>query len=78
VNRCRISDLALALVAVGLAACETQAGRQAQEKAAERARIEKAAAVEINRVCALPEEEREAELKKIKEQSGVVLFCGSK
>ena len=77
-NRFRISDLALALVAVGLAACETQAERQAREKPAERARIEKAAAVEINRICALPEEQREAELKKIKEQSGVVLFCGNR
>jgi outer membrane biogenesis lipoprotein LolB len=57
-----------------LLACTTAAER----RAAENARIEKQAAAEINRICALPEAEREAELKKIKDQSGMVLYCGSK
>jgi hypothetical protein len=55
-------------------ACETEA----QPKAQENARVEKRAAAEINRICALPDDEREAELKKIKDQSGMVLYCGSK
>jgi hypothetical protein len=64
----------LALALAGLAACETPAERQARE----RARIDKEAAEEITRICALPEDQREAELKKIKEQSGMVLYCGNK
>ncbi len=55
-----------------LSACETPA----QHKAAQRAAINKRAADEINRICSLPEAERDAELKKIKEQSGMVLYCG--
>jgi hypothetical protein len=69
------------LVAIGLAAgflmlagCQTAA----EQQAAKNARINKQAAAEINRICALPETQREAELKKIKDQSGVVLYCGSK
>jgi hypothetical protein len=57
-----------------LTACQTEA----QRRAAENDRIEKQAAAEINRICALPEEKRDAELKKIKEQSGMVLYCGNK
>ena len=56
-----------------LGACESTAERQA----AQRARTEKQAAAEIDRICALPAEQRVAELKKIQEQSGVVLYCGS-
>ena len=70
-----------ALVAVGisvgllmLAACQTPAEHQA----AKNAEINKQAAAEINRICALPDAQREAELKKVKEQSGVVLYCGNK
>jgi hypothetical protein len=65
---------AVAIALSLLAACQTPAERQA----AENARIEKAAAKEINRICALPEDQREAELKKIKEKSGMVLYCGAK
>jgi hypothetical protein len=57
-----------------LLACTTPAERQA----AKNARVERQAAKEINRICALPEAEREAELKKIKNQSGMVLYCGSR
>lgn len=63
-----------ALVLCGLCACETPAER----KAAHNAEINRKAAAEINRICALPDDQREAELKKIKDQSGMVLYCGSK
>ena len=65
---------ALLLLACTLVGCTTAAERRATENA----RVEKQAAAEINRICALPEAEREAELKKIKDQSGMVLYCGSK
>jgi hypothetical protein len=55
-----------------LCACQTAA----QRKAAERATVNKRAADEINRICSLPPAEREVELKKIKEESGMVLYCG--
>jgi hypothetical protein len=69
-----IKSAALAITLLAFAGCETPAER----RAAENARIEKQAAAEINRICALPEAERAAELKKIKDQSGMVLYCGSK
>jgi hypothetical protein len=64
----------VALAHAGLAACETPAERQARENA----RIVKQGDREIKRICALPEDQREAELKKIKDQSGLVLYCGTK
>jgi len=30
----------------------------------------------IDRICALPEAERDAQLKKLEAETGVVLFCG--
>lgn len=57
-----------------LVACETPADKQS----ARNAEINRQAAVEINRICSLPKDEREAELQKIKQESGVVLYCGSK
>ena len=38
----------------------------------------KALAKEIDRVCSLPEAERAAELEKIKNEFGMVLYCGGK
>jgi hypothetical protein len=73
-KRLYIRRAVLALALAALASCETAAER----RAAENARIEKQAAAEINRICALPEAERAVELKKIKDQSGMVLYCGSK
>ncbi len=35
-------------------------------------------ASEVTRICALPSPEREAALEKLKKDSGMVLFCGSK
>ena len=32
----------------------------------------------IDRICALPPAERDAELKKLEAKTGVVLFCGQK
>lgn len=64
----------IAGVACLLVACETPAERQA----ARNADTNRKAAAEINRICALPEQQRAAELKKIQEQSGMVLYCGNK
>lgn len=64
--------VALAVALGLLAACQTDADR----KAAENARIQEQASKEIHRICALPGEQREAELKRLKEQSGMVLDCG--
>ena len=69
------SAIALGTLTLGaLTACETPA----QQQAARNAEINRKAAAEINRICSLPEDQREAELKKIKDQSGMVLYCGSK
>jgi hypothetical protein len=68
----------LAVAGVGallglLAACDTPAQRQARENA----RIVRQGDKEIKRICALPEGQREPELKKVKEESGMVLYCGN-
>ena len=47
-----------------------------QQRTAENAAVKKEAAQEIDRICSLPESERETELQKLKEESGLVLFCG--
>ena len=56
-----------------LAGCETAQ----QRKAAENATVNKKAAEEITRVCALHGAEREAQLKKLKAASGLDLYCPS-
>ena len=61
----------LATVLILVAGCESTAERQA----AQRAHTEKQAAAEVDRICALPTDQREAELKKIQKESGVVLVC---
>jgi hypothetical protein len=48
-----------------------------QQKTADNAQLEKAAAQEVRRVCDLPPAEREAELQKINSESGIEVFCGS-
>lgn len=35
-------------------------------------------AAEVSRICALPVAEREKALEKLKQDSGMVLFCGSR
>ena len=59
--------LVTSLLALG--GCQTPTERQV----AKTAENNKQAAAEINRICALPDAEREAELRKIKEQSGLML-----
>ena len=52
-----------------LTACQTDAQK------ARNVELAKPAAPEMNRICALHGEERAAELKKLKEQTGLELFC---
>lgn len=59
-------------VLVFLSGCTTGAQRRAAENAA----IQKQAAQEISRICALPKPERDAELERIKTESGMVVHCG--
>lgn len=66
-----VSIAALALLPV--AGCESQAQR---DKAVQDAAIRREGADEIKRICALPEPERDQELQKLRERSGVVLYCG--
>lgn len=54
-----------------LAACETAADHKAKEDS----EINKQAAGEVARICALHGQEREEELKTLKESSGMELFC---
>jgi hypothetical protein len=62
-----------ALAALGvLSGCSTEAHRRAAEAAA----IQKEAAREIKRICALPLAERAAELERINKESGIVVQCG--
>ena len=63
----------VAVVLPFIASCQTEAQRKAEENT----RVEKQAAKEINRICALTQAQRETEVKRIKEQTGVVLYCGS-
>jgi hypothetical protein len=63
---------ALILLATVFTACSTTA----QYPSAENAAIEKDAAQEIHRICALPESQRQAEIQKIRVASGVVVTCG--
>lgn len=62
----------VSLAVLVVAACSTAA----QRKAADIAAINKQAAQEIKRICALPEPERQAEIKRVKDESGVVVYCG--
>jgi len=56
---------------LSLSGCSTPQGR----RAAETEEINRHAAQEIERICALHGAAREAELKKLKEQSGFELYC---
>jgi hypothetical protein len=66
--RCAVAATAMLLL---LGACESPEQRQA----AQHAQTREQAAAEIDRICALPAEQREAELKKIERESGVMLYC---
>jgi hypothetical protein len=56
---------------LSLSGCSTPQGR----RAAENAEVNRHAAQEIERICALHGAAREAELKKLKQQSGFELYC---
>jgi hypothetical protein len=49
----------------------------AQRRAAEHTEIQKQAAQEVRRVCALPPAQRDAELERINKESGIVVQCGN-
>lgn len=67
----RVSIPLLAAFGV-LCACTTATQRRAAENAA----VQKEAAREITRICALPPPERAAELDRINKESGIVVQCG--
>jgi hypothetical protein len=54
-----------------LAGCNASARR-----ATENVAIEKQAAQEVRRICALPPAQRDAELARIEKESGIVVRCG--
>ncbi len=56
-----------------LGGCSTEA----QRRAAENEKIEQQAVQEMKRICALPSAEREAEIKRIKADSGIIIECGN-
>ena len=68
------ATLLLWCLLICLSACETQAQRKAQQSQT----LTKQAGQEIDRICSLPEAERAAELQRIKDQSGMVLYCGNR
>lgn len=65
----RISIFATLILLVG---CPTSKQRNAAENAA----IEKHAVQEVRRICALPSAQRDAELERIKKESGIIVYCG--
>jgi hypothetical protein len=71
--RCKKVALVVGIGLVVLSGCNTAppGGVKAGPTA-----VETKAAAEIQRICALPTGEREAELKKIKDESGMVIYCG--
>ncbi len=56
---------------VTLAACHTAVQRRATENAA----IQSEAAQEVRRICALPASDRQAQIQRIRTESGVVMTC---
>jgi len=54
-----------------LTACETTANHKAKEDSP----VSKQAASEVSRICALHGQERAAEVKKLRESTGMELFC---
>jgi hypothetical protein len=66
-----LTFVVLGVLVAAAAGCQTAA----QRKAAEATVMRKRAVDEIDRVCALHGAERQAELDKIKAESGMELFC---
>jgi hypothetical protein len=68
---CALAACAAALFLAAISACQTPA----QKQAVHNAETNRQAAKEIERICALHGDERAAEIKKIKDQSGLELYC---
>jgi len=58
----------IVLLAIVLTGCETN-GRRDES-------VNKDVSSEVKRICALPKEQRDAELKRVNEESGITLYCG--
>ena len=68
----RVHAVCMGVLFLGtIAGCETPAQKE------RKATLNRPAAEEMTRICALRGEERVAELKKLKEQTGLELFCPS-
>jgi hypothetical protein len=67
-----LAPIPIMLAVLLLAACATDA----QHRAAEHAAVEEQTALEIGRICALPQPQRDAELARIKAESGIIVQCG--
>ena len=48
---------------------------QSQDRQTENARVKQQASQEIARICALPESQRQAEIDRVKSQSGIAIVC---
>lgn len=58
----------LVIAAALLSACATQPKQDAQS--------DTDLATRISQICALPESQRDAEIEKMKQETGMVLYCG--
>ena len=65
---------ALTVVLAAMLASCTAPARPAPDNAAVQAEV----ASEVRRICSLPEDQREVEIRRIKDQSGVVIDCGER
>lgn len=68
-----LPPLSILFVLAVLGGCASGAERRAAENAA----IGQQAAVEIDRICSLPQPERKAEVARIELESGIVVQCGN-
>jgi len=66
------APIVMVLAVLLLGACATDT----QSRAAEHAGVEARVALEIGRICALPQPQRDAELARIKAESGIIVQCG--
>ena len=72
------SEVSMSLLKVVLLASSTVLVGCAATSADSKRAVGPDIAAEVGRICALPQAERERELEKLKQESGMVLFCGSK
>lgn len=63
------------LECIAVAGCASSGQRTA---GMDNAALEKRASDKIDRICELPQEQREAEIKKIKAESGLELYCAER